>query len=107
MGALAAPLPVVAEPLPQYKQQLQWSTYDSIDHDCAHTDPTCVLTSSYAICKVLIRKHFLAHCIHAQLTKCPGAVLRAAVPQMWALEIAFAGELPVSILFPELITRSS
>jgi len=68
-------------------------TYDSIDYDCASADPTHVLTSSYAIHKALICKLFLTRCIHAQLTKRPGAVLHAAAPQMWALEIVFADEL--------------
>ena len=93
LGALTAPPPVVAELPPAYKLLLQWSTYDAIDHDCARADPTRVLASSYTIRKALIRKHFLACCIHAHLTKRPAAALRAAAPRTWALEIAFADEL--------------
>ncbi|KAI0321720.1 TTL-domain-containing protein [Amylostereum chailletii] len=72
---------------------LQWSTYDAIEHDLTHTAPQRVLSSSYVFRKALIRKHFLARCIHAYLVKRPDSVLRAAAPRTWELELSFADEL--------------
>ncbi|KAG1881837.1 tubulin-tyrosine ligase family-domain-containing protein [Suillus tomentosus] len=72
---------------------LQWSTYDAIDHDLTHRNPDNVLSSSYTIRKALIRKHYLARCIHSYLTKHLDSVLKDAVPRTWDLEISYADEL--------------
>ncbi|KAG1755124.1 tubulin-tyrosine ligase family-domain-containing protein [Suillus paluster] len=72
---------------------LQWSTYDAIDHDLTHRNPDHVLSSSYTIRKALIRKHYLARCIHSYLTKHLDSVLKDAVPRTWDLEISYADEL--------------
>jgi len=82
--------------LPQshaYRKLIQWSTYDAIDHILTHSDHDDVLSSSYIIRKVLIRKHFLSRCIHSYLTKHPDSILRTAVPKTWDIEISFADEL--------------
>lgn len=72
---------------------VQWSTYDSIDHDLTHESPITVLSSSYTIRKALIRKHFLSRCIHSYLVKHPQSPMKDAVPKTWDLEISFADEL--------------
>jgi tubulin--tyrosine ligase len=72
---------------------LQWSTYDAIDHDLTHRNPDSVLSSSYTIRKALIRKHYLARCMHSYLTKHLDSVLKDAVPRTWDLEISYADEL--------------
>ncbi|KAI0068459.1 tubulin-tyrosine ligase [Artomyces pyxidatus] len=76
-----------------FQRLLQWSTYDTIDHDLTHSEQHRVLSSSHIIRKALIRKHFLARCIHEYLVKHPTSILRNAVPQTWDLEISFADEL--------------
>ncbi|KAG1885735.1 tubulin-tyrosine ligase family-domain-containing protein [Suillus subluteus] len=77
----------------EYSKLLQWSTYDAINHDLTHRNPDNVLSSSYAIRKALIRKHYLARCIHSYLTKHLDSVLKDAVPRTWDLEISYADEL--------------
>jgi tubulin--tyrosine ligase len=77
----------------EYSKLLQWSTYDAIDHDLTHRNPDDVLSSSYTIRKALIRKHYLARCIHSYLTKHLNSVLKDAVPRTWDLEISYADEL--------------
>ncbi|KAG2077141.1 TTL-domain-containing protein [Suillus decipiens] len=77
----------------EYSKLLQWSTYDAIDHDLTHRNPDNVLSSSYTIRKALIRKHYLARCIHSYLTKHLDSVLKDAVPRTWDLEISYADEL--------------
>ncbi|KIK47333.1 hypothetical protein CY34DRAFT_799494 [Suillus luteus UH-Slu-Lm8-n1] len=77
----------------EYSKLLQWSTYDAIDHDLTHRNPDNVLSSSYTIRKALIRKHYLARCIHSYLTKHLNSVLKDAVPRTWDLEISYADEL--------------
>ncbi|OJA10767.1 hypothetical protein AZE42_00319 [Rhizopogon vesiculosus] len=72
---------------------LQWSTYDAIDHDLTNRNPGYVLSSSYTIRKALIRKHYLARCIHSYLTKHLDTCLKDAVPRTWDLEISYADEL--------------
>lgn len=72
---------------------LQWSTYDSLDHERALLDPKNTLSSSYTFRKALIRKHFLSHVTHAYATKHPESVLKAAVPETYELELSFADEL--------------
>jgi len=76
-----------------YSKLLQWSTYDAIDHDLTNNNPDNVLSSSYTIRKALIRKHFLARCIHSYLTKHLDTCLKAAVPRTWDIEISYADEL--------------
>jgi len=71
---------------------VQWSTYDSIDHELTHKDHT-VLSSSYIIRKALIRKHFLSRCIHSYLMKRDQSLLKEAIPRTWDLEISYADEL--------------
>ncbi|KAG1826124.1 tubulin-tyrosine ligase family-domain-containing protein [Suillus subaureus] len=77
----------------EYSKLLQWSTYDAINHDLTHCNPDNVLSSSYTIRKALIRKHYLARCIHSYLTKHLDSVLKDAVPRTWDLEISYADEL--------------
>ncbi|KAJ2919037.1 hypothetical protein MD484_g1392, partial [Candolleomyces efflorescens] len=72
---------------------LQWSTYDSIDHEQVLTRPKQVLSSSYTFRKALIRKHFLSRVVHAYLTKHPNSPLKRAIPATYELEISFADEL--------------
>ncbi|KAI0053321.1 TTL-domain-containing protein [Auriscalpium vulgare] len=72
---------------------VQWSTYDAIDHDLTHASQNTVLSSSYVIRKALIRKHFLARCIHGYVVKHAESVLLIAVPRTWDFEISFADEL--------------
>lgn len=72
---------------------LQWSSYDSIDHDLTLANPTAVLSSSYTIRKALIRKHFLHRCIHAYTVKNPTSILSRSVPKTWDIDISYADEL--------------
>ncbi len=72
---------------------LQWSTYDSIDHNLTLANPTSVLSSSYTIRKALIRKHFLHRCIHAFVVKNPTSILSRSVPKTWDIDISYADEL--------------
>ncbi|KLO14479.1 tubulin-tyrosine ligase [Schizopora paradoxa] len=72
---------------------LQWSSYDSIDHDLTLANPTTVLSSSYTIRKALIRKHFLHRCIHSYTVKNPHSILSSTVPKTWDIDISYADEL--------------
>jgi tubulin--tyrosine ligase len=72
---------------------LQWSSYDTMDHALTLECPASVLSSSYAVRKSLIRKHFLARTIRSYVTKNPSSLLSTAVPQSWEIEINFADEL--------------
>lgn len=71
---------------------IQWSTYDSIDHELTHQRHTS-LSSSYTIRKALIRKHFLSRCIQSYLTKHDRSLLKKAIPRTWDFEISYADEL--------------
>ncbi|KAH7921796.1 tubulin-tyrosine ligase [Leucogyrophana mollusca] len=75
-----------------YVRLLQWSTYDCLDHDATRNNEN-VLSSMYTFRKALIRKHFLARCIHSYTTKHPQSLLKNAVPRTWDLEISYADEL--------------
>ncbi|EKM83751.1 hypothetical protein AGABI1DRAFT_66676 [Agaricus bisporus var. burnettii JB137-S8] len=72
---------------------IQWSAYDSIDHELTNARRDSVLASSYTYRKALIRKHYLAHSIHSYLTKNPSSLLKTASPQTFDIDIAFADEL--------------
>ena len=72
---------------------LQWSSYDSMDHNLTLENPTSILSSSYTIRKALIRKHFLHRCIHAYTVKNPDSVLSRSVPKTWDIDISYADEL--------------
>ena len=72
---------------------LQWSTYDSLDHERALLDPKNVLSSSYTFRKALIRKHFLSRVTHIYTTKHPDSILKVAIPETYELELTFADEL--------------
>lgn len=78
---------------PPPSKLLQWAEYDSIDHSLTVSEPDRVISSSYTIRKALIRKHFLTRCLQSYLTKNPGSVLAASVPQTWDIEISCAHEL--------------
>lgn len=94
--ALAAlgPPPAVSSAAPAaYNKLIQWSTYDALDHETTHAHAETVLASSFVIRKALIRKHFLARCVHTYLAKHPASALRAGVPRTWDVELAFADEL--------------
>ena len=71
---------------------VQWSAYDSIDHELTHEHHT-ILSSCYTIRKALIRKHFLSRCIHSYLTKHDQSTLKNAIPRTWDFEISYADEL--------------
>lgn len=92
---LNLPVPIITSLLGSHESSklLQWSTYDAIDHELTNNNPDNVLSSSYTIRKALIRKHYLARCIHSYLTKHPDTCLKAAVPRTWDLEISYADEL--------------
>ncbi|KAH9946770.1 tubulin-tyrosine ligase [Amylocystis lapponica] len=83
------------EDIPSPENLLQWSTYDSINHGLSRSPLSVsrVLSSSYAIRKALIRKHYLSRCIHQYLAKHPNSSLRQAAPRTWDLELSFADEL--------------
>ncbi|KIJ68279.1 hypothetical protein HYDPIDRAFT_106453 [Hydnomerulius pinastri MD-312] len=87
--SIIAALP--SPPLPL--KLIQWATYDCVDHSLTASDSNLVLASSYAIRKALIRKHFLARCIHSYRTKHPGSSLQKSVPPTWDIDISFADEL--------------
>ena len=72
---------------------IQWSAYDSIDHELTARDPRTVISSSYTFRKALIRKHFLSRTIHSYVTKHPDSPLALAVPRTWEIELTFADEL--------------
>ena len=94
--ALAAvnPAPSAESSIPDsFTKLVQWSTYDAIEHELTHAHPDTVLSSSYTIRKALIRKHYLAHCIHSYVTKNPDSILKTSVPHTWDLDISFADEL--------------
>jgi hypothetical protein len=88
------PPPRVSSSAPEsYTKLIQWSTYDSIDHEATHEHSDSVLSSSFVIRKALIRKHYLARCIHNYLVKHPESSLKHKIPRTWDLEISFADEL--------------
>ncbi|THH20219.1 hypothetical protein EW146_g1082 [Bondarzewia mesenterica] len=91
--SLPSPFEAVSSPPQTFRKLLQWATYDDINHELTHASEHPVLSSSYIIRKALIRKHFLARCIHSYLVKHEAPMLRAAVPRTWDLEISFADEL--------------
>lgn len=94
LNALERPPLTVTSSLPEsFSTLLQWSTYDSIDHEFTHSDTITVLSSSYIIRKALIRKHFLSRCVHAYLAKHDKSALKYAIPRTWDLEISHADEL--------------
>jgi len=72
---------------------VQWSSYDSIDHELTARGPHTVTSSSYTFRKALIRKHFLSRTIHSYVTKHPDSSLTRAVPRTWEIELSFADEL--------------
>lgn len=73
--------------------RLQWSSYDSIDHELTLANPNTVLSSSYTIRKAIIRKHFLHRCLCAYTTKNPTSILCKSVPKTWDIDISYADEL--------------
>ncbi|KIK06838.1 hypothetical protein K443DRAFT_88429 [Laccaria amethystina LaAM-08-1] len=72
---------------------LQWSTYDSLDHERAYFNRSTALSSSYTFRKSLIRKHFLSRAIYAYLKKNPDSLLSNAAPRTYEIELSFADEL--------------
>ena len=78
---------------PPTEKLLQWSTYDSIDHELTAQGLHTVISSSYTFRKALIRKHFLSRTIHSYVTKHPDSPLARAVPRTWEIELTFADEL--------------
>lgn len=95
------PKPEIVTSLPsvdsdQPSELLQWSTYDSLNHEVTLFRPTAtsrVLTCAYTIRKALIRKHFLSRCTHHYMVKNPASVLKRSVPQTWEIELSFLDEL--------------
>ena len=93
LQALKPPLEIVSSLPPSFSSLLQWSTYDSMDHERTHSDRRKVLASSYTIRKALIRKHFLSRCVHSYTTKHNQTILKNSIPRTWDLEISYADEL--------------
>ena len=93
LQTLKLPLEIVASSPPSFSSLLQWSTYDSMDHELTHSDHRKVLASSYTIRKALIRKHFLSRCLHSYTTKHDQTILKKSIPRTWDLEISYADEL--------------
>lgn len=93
LDVMETPTTVVSSVPDNSHHLLQWSTYDSIDHELVHLNRETVLSSSYIIRKALIRKHFLSRCVHSYLTKHPASLLKHAIPTTWDMEISYADEL--------------
>ena len=72
---------------------VQWSSYDSIDHELTARGLHTVVSSSYIFRKALIRKHFLSRMIHSYVTKRSDSLLAHAVPRTWEIELTFVDEL--------------
>ncbi|KAJ3538506.1 hypothetical protein NM688_g6513 [Phlebia brevispora] len=87
--------PTIVDTIPNQQDRplLQWSTYDSIDHELTLEQSSTILSSSYTIRKALIRKHYLARSIQNYLVKHPESILKRAIPQTWDVELTFADEL--------------
>jgi len=92
LDALHIPVSI-SPPSSSFSSLVQWSSYDSIDHELTHLHRQTVLASSYTFRKALIRKHFLSRCLHSYLTKRPNALLKPAIPITFELELSFADEL--------------
>ena len=86
-------IPISISPPASFSSLVQWSSYDSIDHELTHLNRQTVLASSYTFRKALIRKHFLSRCLHSYLTKRPNSPLKPAIPVTFELELSFADEL--------------
>jgi tubulin---tyrosine ligase len=84
---------IINTPSPVAKSLLQYSSYDSLDHELTHSRPEAVLASSYTIRKSLIRKHYLHRAILLYVAKQPGSILTTSVPRSWDFEITWADEL--------------
>ena len=86
-------LPKDFDSSPPTERLIQWSAYDSIDHELTARGPRTVISSSYTFRKALIRKHFLSRTINSYVTKHPNSPLARAVPRTWEIELTFADEL--------------
>jgi len=86
-------LPKDFNPNTSTERLVQWSAYDSIDHELTARGPHTVISSSYTFRKALIRKHFLSRTILSYVTKHPDSPLARAVPRTWEIELTFADEL--------------
>lgn len=97
LNALHIPFTISPDPLPPAQDSksylIQWSSYDSIDHELTLLHRQNVLASSYTFRKALIRKHFLSRCLHSYTTKRPTTTLKDAVPKTFEFELSFADEL--------------
>lgn len=96
LQALHTPLTILTstpESLSSSTILIQWSSYDSIDHELTHLHHQRVLSSSYTFRKALIRKHFLSRCIISYVTKRSTSSLKQAIPLTFEIEISFADEL--------------
>lgn len=89
-------LDVAPEPenIPKPARVLQWMAYDDTNHALTLARRDTVLSSSYAIRKSLIRKHFLQRLVAGYVAK-RGAdsALARGVPTSWDAEITFADDL--------------
>ncbi|KAL9936554.1 hypothetical protein V8E36_004622 [Tilletia maclaganii] len=71
-----------------------FSDYDILPFDALLRAPDRLLCSSYIIRKALIRKHYLAHALHAyRLKQDPEAKQQPVTPTTWPIEINYADEL--------------
>lgn len=85
--------PKLSDDIATKESILQWSTYDSVDHELTYSNPSRVLSCTYVIRKALIRKHFLSRCVQNYITKHPESSLRSSIPRTWDIEISHADEL--------------
>ncbi|GAA94109.1 uncharacterized protein L969DRAFT_93494 [Mixia osmundae IAM 14324] len=70
---------------------VQFSDYDVIDFDMAHTGRG--LCNAYPIRKALTRKHHLPLTVQHYVAKRPCSVLKDALPLTWTFELSHADEL--------------
>lgn len=69
---------------------LQITSYETLPFEHLLDNPTTSLACSYIIRKALIRKHYLAHTIHAYLTKHPESELKCLTPLTVDFDVDYA-----------------
>ena len=83
-----------SELIPKPTRVLQWMAYDDTNHALTLARGRTVLSSSYAIRKSLIRKHFLQRLVAGYVAKHGvDSALGRGVPTSWDAEITFADDL--------------
>jgi tubulin---tyrosine ligase len=69
---------------------LQITPYESLPHETLLSSPLTHYANAYTIRKALIRKHYLAHTVHAWVAKNPQSLLKTHVPQTLDFELDYA-----------------